>query len=327
MTTNDKGVALVIGASGFFGTRLIRHLTRTGKFAAVRAVDFRAPRERHDGVEYRQHDVRQPLPDDLGRGVSVIYNFAAVHRTPGHEPHEYYETNLAGSLHAVALAERCGVETIVFTSSISVYGPSEDRITEQSEPRPVSDYGRSKLLCEKINALWAERSPSRRLIVVRPGVIFGPGEDGNYTTLIGALKRRMFFYPGRKGAIKSSGFVDDLILAIEFVRGLGRPKVTFNYAFPHQSTTEEIVQAATRTAGIRFNPPVIPAFLLMMAALPFEALDKLGFRNRIHRDRVRKLIMSTHVHPEFLVAEGYPFSADLASALEAWNQETGGKFV
>ena len=95
--------ALVLGASGFIGTRLVRRLASQGM--AVTALDLAPPRERLDGVDYVSADVRRPLDPELGRGLSRIYNLAAVHRTPGHPPHEYYETNVWGAFHATALAE------------------------------------------------------------------------------------------------------------------------------------------------------------------------------------------------------------------------------
>ncbi len=320
------GIALVIGSSGFIGGRLIQQLLRDGSYQGIRAVDHRAPGIRLAGVEYHEHDVRHPLPTELGRGVSCIYNLAAVHTTPGHEPHEYYETNLAGALNATNLASENGTRCIIFTSSISVYGPSEDTITEQSQPNPVSDYGRSKLLAEKIHQHWLSQDSAHKLVVVRPGVIFGPGEGGNYTTLIKALRRRMFFYPGRRDAIKSSGFVDDLASAIEFARCQDDRAITFNYAFPHLSSTADIVAAASAALGIKSAPPTVPAFLLLLAATPFEIANSLGLKNRVHRDRVRKLIHSTKVYPGWLVSRGYNFTMDLEAALRAWGEETGGRF-
>lgn len=321
-----NGIALVLGGNGFIGTRLVRRLTASGTYDGVRAVDHMEPREKVDGVEYISHDVRQTLPSTLAQGVSTLYNLAAVHRTPGHPPHEYYETNVTGALNGVALAELSGIERIVLTSSISVYGPSEEIITEQSTPRPVSDYGRSKRLAEIIHQDWLARGPARRLVIVRPGVIFGPGERGNYTALIRALRRGMFFYPGRRDAIKSGGFVDDLVESIGFALAQNDRLVRYNYALPDLSTTEDIVAAVSKVLGTTIRPMTIPAQALFLAAMPFEAADAVGLHNPIHRDRVRKLMHSTRIYPEWLVSRGYNFGVDLEAALRLWGAETGGRF-
>ena len=56
----------------------------------------------------------------------MIFNFAAVHRTPGHEDHEYFETNIRGAENVVAFAEKWNIKKIVFTSSIAPYGAAEE---------------------------------------------------------------------------------------------------------------------------------------------------------------------------------------------------------
>ncbi len=172
ITTPAK--VLVTGASGFIGTRLVAHLHAAG--AQVVASDLIPPRQRLPGVEYRLWDVREPAPDALRSGLSRIYNLAAIHRTPGHPTHEYYETNVLGATHVTALAQAEDVKEVVFTSSISVYGPSEQIMTEASELKPTSAYGRSKELAEAIHRSWLGASRSRRLIVARPGVVFGRGK-------------------------------------------------------------------------------------------------------------------------------------------------------
>src|SRR5690606_31984236 len=154
----------------------------------VVAIDIKEPRERLPNVQYRIADVRDLSQFETDFTFSKIYNFAAVHTTPGHQPFEYYSTNVAGAIEVTRLAELHGVKEIIFTSSISVYGPSEEMKTEQSEPNPQSDYGHSKLLAEQIHKKWLDRGSSNKLTIVRPAVVFGPGEGGNFARLAKLLK-------------------------------------------------------------------------------------------------------------------------------------------
>lgn len=317
--------AVVFGASGFIGTRLTKRLVQQG--AKVVAVDILPPREVLPGVRYVAHDVRSEIPDDLAEPGAVIYNLAAVHRTPGHPPHEYYDTNVFGALNIVKFAEKIGSNFIVFTSSISVYGPREDVVDEQTPPAPTSDYGRSKLMAEQIHHRWAGADNRNRLVVVRPGVVFGPGEKGNYSNLAGALKRGLFAYPGRKDTIKSGGFVDELLSAIEFAAGKHQDRITFNFAYPTESTTEDIVKTFGRVSNVGVNYPVLPIMPLLIVAWGFEALAKLGFKNPIHRERIWKLVRSTRVKPGWLLANDYEFKTDIETALRTWSQETQGTFA
>src|SRR5690606_31892986 len=99
-------------------------------------------------------DVRRPIDWFPEEKVDLIANFAAVHREPGHEDYEYYETNLLGAENVCAWAERVGCNKLIFTSSIAPYGPSESPKNEGSLPVPVSAYGGSKLVAEQIHQKW-----------------------------------------------------------------------------------------------------------------------------------------------------------------------------
>jgi nucleoside-diphosphate-sugar epimerase len=317
--------AIVTGASGFIGTRLVRRLVAMN--TAVVAIDREPPRERLEGVTYITHDIRSPMPSDWAEGCEVIYNLAAVHRTPGHPPHEYYDTNIFGAFNVVRLAEATGIASIVFTSSISVYGPSEEVMTEESPLRPTSDYGRSKRMSELVHEQWMKAGDGRRLVVVRPGVIFGAGERGNYTALARTMRKRIFAYPGRRDTIKSGGYVDELLDAIDFATARAEPYILFNFAYPDFTSTEDIVATFKRVSGFSHAPPTVPLWLMMGAARLFEVTTFFGGKSWINRERVLKLVNSTKVRPGWLIAHGYEFHSNLESALRDWKSETDGAFV
>lgn len=318
------GSVVVLGASGFIGTRLVRQLVQRGE--KVRAFDIAPPREHLDGVTYERVDVRTPLPPRIGEDVDVLYNLAAVHRSPGPKSYEYYATNVLGALNVTALARDCDIPAIVFVSTIAVYGPSEERITEAAPMTPTSDYGLSKLIAETIHRGWLEDSDDRRLRTVRPGVVFGPGERGNYTRLADALRRRMFAYPGRKTTVKSGGHVDELLSAIDFALARPEREITFNFAYPDEATTEDIVRTFSSVAGFADRHPVVPAPVMLAAAGLCEAATWLGIPNPLHRERVMKLVKSTRIAPMWLVEHGFEFRTDLRSALERWRDESDGLF-
>jgi len=318
------GSTIILGASGFIGTRLVHRLAESGR--QVHALDLAPPRERAPGVHYRTVDVRRPIQWEHTEAVEAIFNLAAIHRTPGHDWDEYYETNVLGALNAVELAQACGCRTMVFTSSIAVYGPSDEAITEVSPITPASNYGLSKHIAEGVHRGWLEKAGDRRLVIVRPGVVFGPGEGGNYTRLAKALRRGVFAYPGRKTTIKSGGHVDELLSAIEFALGRDEREITFNYAYPDETTMEDVVEAFASVAGFPSQYPVLPVNLMMAAARVCEASSVLGFPSPIHPQRVMKLVESTRITPAWLQANGYAFSSDLRGGLASWCDETNGGF-
>ena len=100
----------------------------------------------------------------------------------------YFETNIRGAENVCAFAEKFGIKKIVFTSSIAPYGAAEDLKTEETLPTPNTPYGISKLVAEKIHTIWQAKQPNeRQLTIVRPGVVFGKGENGKvYSSTLAA---------------------------------------------------------------------------------------------------------------------------------------------
>lgn len=206
--------AIVFGGAGFIGTHLVADLVSRGVNVVV--ADVTPPRATLAGVQYESCDVRSVIELPNVKSADVVYNLAAVHRTPGHPDHEYYDTNIAGAINVTNWATRNDVPAVCFTSSISVYGPADEPRDEGSPLTPNTAYGRSKALAEEIHRTWCRADSQRQLAVVRPAVIFGAGERGNFTRLANALARRRFAYPGRKDIVKACGYVSDLIRALDF---------------------------------------------------------------------------------------------------------------
>jgi nucleoside-diphosphate-sugar epimerase len=320
--------AVVFGGAGFIGTRLLAELVRSGSYPRIVSADFRDPKRPVAGVDYLECDVREPIsiPGELP-GLE-IYNLAAVHTTPGHEDWEYFWTNVLGAVRVCEFATAQGCPLIVFTSSISVYGPSEEPLDENSPLRPESAYGRSKLQAEEIQRSWRRAAPGRRVVVVRPAVIYGPGEGGNFTRLAKLLKKGRFVYPARKDTIKSCGYVGELVRSIEFVRDLGLDEVTYNFAYPERYTTEDICQAFADVAGYGMPKTVVPLQLMLAGGLGFEILGKVGLKTSTNRARVMKLVNSTNIVPGVLPGLGYAYDTDLVESLRRWRKESPtGEFI
>ena len=72
------------------------------------------------------------------------------------DPGKYYRNNTVGSLSLLEGCRRAGVLDVIFSSSCATYGaPERLPITEATPQRPLSPYGRSKLMVEQILADYA----------------------------------------------------------------------------------------------------------------------------------------------------------------------------
>lgn len=313
-----REVIVVFGGSGFVGTHLIRKLVAAGE--RVVSLDLKPPRETLPGVDYRMGDVRDLSSFHVEEPVGRIYNFAAVHTTPGHPFWEYYDTNINGALEVTRWAGANNVTQLVFTSSISIYGPSEETKTEKSRPAPESAYGYSKLMAERIHRLWLDAGPGRKLVVARPAVVFGHGERGNFTRLAKLLQKGFFIYPGRKDTIKACIYVEDLLDSMDFALAQPDTSITYNAAYPERYTLEQIIDMFRADHFPAARSFMIPRFVVMGAA---ALLGKLGvFNLGIHPERVTKLVRSTDVYPGVLMEKNYRFPWNLKGGLARWSPST-----
>ena len=212
-------------------------------------------------------------------------------------------------------------ERLLFTSTMMVYGPTEAPKDEDAVLEPVNAYGRSKILAEGIHRLWqAERPDMRRLTIVRPGVIYGLAERGNFTRLSRALRQRRFVYPGRTDTIKACGYIEDLVSAMIKVADHDQAVILYNFCHPQRYTSKDICSAFSRVAGYAEPKIVLPFWLLTLIALAFESLSTLGIKTDINRARVKKLYKSTNMVPTRLIKMGFEYQFDLITGLEDWKR-------
>ena len=359
---------IITGGTGFIGTHLANLIKEQDENAQVWNLDIVDPeklnhmtdlKEIEDYTTIKQWkspvrdgetrkstfvycDVRKPIvnlpfsptPDD------IIFNFAAVHRTPGHPDHAYFETNIRGAENVCAFAEKWGIKNIVFTSSIAPYGAAEELKEETTLPTPNTPYGISKLVAEKIHLAWKASSTEHKLTIVRPGVVFGKGENGNFTRLYWAIRGHKFAYPGRKDTIKACIYVKELVRFIWWraklneelgIRneettfgGRRESQCIFNCCFEPAYTIEHIVGAMKKVTGLTQFVPDIPNWVIMPAA---TVIGAMGAPMGICPARVKKLQISTNICGKKLAGCGYKFKWSFEEALEDWYNDNNRQYL
>lgn len=223
----------------------------------------------------------------------IIMHFAAFIVVPEsvERPLMYYYNNVGNTLKLLSAMKKAGIEKFIFSSSAAVYGiPTEIPVSESAELRPISPYGESKAMVEKIlrdMALAGEiRYVSLRYFNVAgadPEGEIGPLYNQPTHLILRALKTakgefpylEIFGtdYPTPDGTcIRDYIHVMDLaeahILAMEYLLDGGESTI-LNCGYGRGYSVREVVEVAKRVTGIDFevretgrrpgDPPVLIA--------------------------------------------------------------------
>ncbi len=205
---------LVTGATGFVGSHLVELLLRKGYSVTCLVRDSRRLRWLEGlNADLVSGDCSDPASLARAvRGVSMVFHLAGL--TKARRPREYYEVNHRGTKNILEACSRHapGLTKFILVSSLAAAGPSPDghRLTDRDTPRPVSDYGRSKLLAEEEALRCRDRFP---VVILRPSAVYGPRDRDMYELFRWAAKGLTLELAGGERFINPC-YVEDLAEAV-----------------------------------------------------------------------------------------------------------------
>ncbi len=204
---------MLTGATGFIGSHIAEKLVRE----KVPIHLFVRRRNRLiDLLEKKGAKIFVSPLDDLEtlkksiKDINVIIHCAGA--TKAIRKADYFKTNVVFTSNLLSLLTRH--QKFVFISSQAAAGPSSSPIPidEESEPNPLSFYGKSKLLAENHIREWGKEN-GNNYVILRPSTVYGPREGDLYKTFM--LINKGFFLMLGDGQIKISIIhVEDLVNAI-----------------------------------------------------------------------------------------------------------------
>jgi dihydroflavonol-4-reductase len=171
-------IALVTGASGFVGSAVARALLARG--LQVRVL-MRPTADRRNIADLDCEPIPGDMRDEASMtaamaGARYVFHVAADYRLWAPDPREIERNNLLGAQATMNAALTCGVERVVYTSSVAALKPGSTAVDESSRHTPqsvIGAYKRSKLVAEReVERLVREKNLPA--VIVAPSTPIGP---------------------------------------------------------------------------------------------------------------------------------------------------------
>jgi nucleoside-diphosphate-sugar epimerase len=216
---------VVIGGAGFIGTWLCQRLS--DQKIPFEILDLK-PSRRFPGKS-RVTDIRDLSQLRAALSGDVIIHLAAVHRDDVTDPDDYYTTNVIGTENVCTVAAEKGINRIIFTSSVAVYGFAPLDTGEGGSISPFNAYGRTKYEAEGKLEAWLSANDQASLMIVRPTVVFGEGNRGNVFNLLNQIASGRFLMIGNGRNRKSMAYVGNIAAFLHHASGIRTRRVVVNY--------------------------------------------------------------------------------------------------
>ncbi len=327
MSSREIRTCFVTGGTGFVGSHLVDHLLQCG--SEVRCLVRDRSRLRWlqgKPVTLVEGDLdSQAIISDAASGTDAFFHLAGVTAAPTRE--QYFRVNADGCRNVGRAALEAGEppDVFIYVSSLAAVGPglSGEVVAETHAPRPVTDYGRSKLEGERI---LSEMGPLP-LVTLRPPAVYGPRDREIFTLF--QLASKGFFPILNPEARLSLVHVEDLVRGIVKAAQHSRIGETFFLTHPEPVATTDLPGHFSEALGRRVAGLRVPGGVLATAASVSEGWGKLtGRMPMFNRQKVRELTAANWVCSHEKARDRIGFTADTAIAdglarTARWYREQG----
>ena len=304
----SKERIIVLGGSGFVGTRLCHQIQNTVR------LDIRENRKSLF-VDIRDKNSLQ------GKIASsdLIVLLAAEHKDDATPISKYYETNVQGTQNVLDEMDRAGCKHLIFTSSVAVYGLNKVNPDENHPVDPFNHYGKSKWEAEKVIKSWYDKDPDGKSVtLIRPTVIFGEKNRGNVYNLLKQIASGKFVMIGKGQNRKSMSYVGNVVAFIKYRLELAEEGYhVFNYIDKPDLTMTSLLGVIEKSLNKKRPSVRIPIWLGYLGGFGF---DVLAFVTRkklaISSVRVKKFVATTQFDATKVHSSGFKAPYTLEEGLD-----------
>jgi len=305
----------VIGGSGFIGTRFCERLANFSiEFQILDKVISSSFAK--DAILADVRDIAA-LDQNISHGA-VLINLAAEHRDDVFPLSLYDDVNVQGAKNLCLVANQKNIQTIIFTSSVAVYGFAPLGTNESGKIAPFNDYGRTKWEAEQVYKAWQAEDPENRtLVIVRPTVVFGERNRGNVFNLLKQIASGKFVMVGDGLNRKSMAYVENVSAFLEYSMSFKPGVHIYNYIDKPDFSMNQLVGHVNKLLGrsseIKFR---MPYFVGLGIGKVFDLVAKLSGRKfPISSIRVKKFCANS-VYESAISQTGFVPPVNLMDAIE-----------
>ena len=291
----------IIGGSGFVGSRLISKLTPKNCENLDKNSSYL-----FDSITI-SGDIRRKNEIVFNSNSKSVVLLAAEHRDDVSPISLYYDVNVEGTKNVLEKMDEAGINHLIFTSSVAIYGLNKINSHEDHPADPFNHYGKSKWQAEELIKKWYDKDPKGKSItIIRPTVIFGERNRGNVYNLLRQISSGKFLMIGNGDNKKSMAYVGNVVAFIKHRLEKIKPGYhVFNYADKPDFSMSELTSVIKKKMNLNIPKTKIPYLLGMLGGYGF---DVLAFLTRIKLPissiRVKKFCATTQfdatkAHNEF----------------------------
>lgn len=306
---------LVTGATGFVGRHLLSSLERAGHSlilpirdpgAEARLPETIAPTTRLISV-LGDIDERTDWREALRDADAVIHLAARAHLLDEAAADEeaFMRVNARGTSRLVQQSVDAGVRRFILMSSIgAVTASSESLVTLDTPCKPETPYGRSKLAAERA-LIDQSRGTNMVWTILRPTLVYGPGNPGNMGRLVALVRRGLPLPLGAVANRRSFTFVENLAQATTTaLTHHNAANAVFLLGDGEDLSTAELIRRIAAFAGSRTRLFSVPMPLLRGLARSADAITAAtGWPLPLDGPTLRRLESSLYVDIEPLRAK------------------------
>jgi UDP-glucose 4-epimerase len=258
---------LITGGAGFIGTHLVKELSLRYDLTVIDNLSNKmsysnAQMLKENHISFFEEDIMNK--EKITEIIRICKPDSCVHlaakiSVPESilDPYSTMSVNVTGTLNVLEACRRNSVKRFVFASSAAVYGHVNTLpIPENTELKPISPYGASKVAAEKIISAYANLHFFESIISLRFFNVFGVGQSDEYAGVISKFKERI--QDGSSPVIYGDGnqqrdfvsvgdVVDSIVVSMN--PPLGVTEGTFNIATGMPTSIYDLANIMTRIMG------------------------------------------------------------------------------